>query len=98
MLLLISDFLFLALTCLGEIDPIYVILGISIMVTFLKGFEIFYRISIPQEFLSLFGSLTYFGVAVKLFMSKSYFETSEMESAARTLGARSSAPISISFA
>ena len=47
-LLLIADFLFLALACLEEIDLISFILGISVMFTILKGLEIFYRPSIPQ--------------------------------------------------
>ena len=63
----------------------------------LKELEIFYRPSITQEYLSFFGSFTCFGVTVKLFMSKSYYETSEMESAVRTLGARYSAPRYISL-
>ena len=67
-LLLISDLLFLALACIKAIDPISVILGISIMFTILKGLEISYRPSIPQKSLSFFGSLTCFGVTVKLFM------------------------------
>ena len=96
--LLISDFLFLALACLETIDTISVILGRYIMFTILKGLEIFSRPSIPQESLSFFGSLTCFGVTVKLFISKSYFDTSEMDSAVRTLGDSSSAPISISLA
>ena len=58
------------------------------MFTILKGLEIFSRPSIPQESLSFFGSLTCFCVIVKLFMSKSYFETYEMNSAIRTIGAR----------
>ena len=37
------------------------------------------------------------GVAVEFFMSKSYCETSEIYSAARTLGARSSTPSSVSL-
>ena len=97
-LLLRADFLFLALACLEAIDPVYVILGRSIMFTILKGLEIFSRPSIPQGSLSFFGSLTCFCVTVKLFMLKSDCETSEMESAVRTLCARSSAPISISLA
>ena len=96
--LLRSDFLFLAMACLEAIDPISVILVRSVMLTILKGLEIFSRPSITQESLSFLGSLTCFGVTVKLFMSKSYFETSETESAARTLGARSYAPSSISLA
>ena len=67
-LLLRADFLFLALACLEAIDPVYVILGRSIMFTILKGLEIFSRPSIPQESLSFFGSLTCFGVTIKLFM------------------------------
>ena len=41
------------------------------------------------------GSLTCFGVTVKLFMSNSYCETSEMDSAVRTMGGRNSNPSSI---
>ena len=74
-LLVRYDFLFLTLTFLGEIYPTYAILGISIMFTILKGLEIFYRPYIPQEYLSCFGSLTCFGVTVKLFISKSYCDT-----------------------
>ena len=96
--LLRSEFLFLAPAFLEEIDPISVILRVSIMFTILKGLEIFSRPSIPQGSLSFFGSLTCFCVTVKLFMLKSDCETSEMESAVRTLCARSSAPISISLA
>ena len=59
------------------------------MFTILKGLEIFSRPSISQESLSFFGSLTCFGATVKLFMLKSYGETSEMNSAVRNLGARS---------
>ena len=69
---------------------IYDILGISIMFTIFKWLKIFSRPSIRHEYLSLFCSFTCFGVAVKLFMSKSYCETSEMESVVKTLGARSS--------
>ena len=58
----------------------------------------FSRPSITHKYFSFFGSLTCFGVTVKLFMSKSYCDTSEMESAVRTLGASSSAPSSISLA
>ena len=94
-LILRSDFLFLDLAFLEVIYPISVILGRSIMFTILKGLEINSRPYIPQESLSSFGSLACFGVTVKLFMSKSYFNTSEMDSAFRTLGARSSAPSAV---
>ena len=97
-LLLRAEFLSLALTCLEAIDPISVILGRSIMFTILEGLKIFSRPSILQEYLSSFGGLTCFGVTVKFFMSKSYCEISEMESAVRTLDASSSAPSSISLA
>ena len=48
-LMLRDDFLFLTLAYLEAIDPIYVILGISIMFTIFKGLEIFSRPSITQE-------------------------------------------------
>ena len=75
-LMLRDEFLFLALACLEEIDSISVILVISIMFTILKGLEIFSRPYIPQESLSFFSCLTCFGVTVKLFMSKSYYDIS----------------------
>ena len=87
-LLLKDDFLFLTLDFLEAIDKISFILGIPMIFNILKGFDIFSRPSIPQESLSFYGILTCFGVTVKLFMSKSYCETSEMDSAARTLSAR----------
>ena len=93
-LLLISDFMFLNLACLEAIDTISIVLGRSIIITSLKRLEIFSRPSVPQESLSFFGSLAYFDVTVKLFMSKLYCETSEMKSLVRTLGARSSPPTS----
>ena len=57
----------------------------------------FSRPSITHKYFSFFGSLTCFGVTVKLFISKSYCETSEMESAFRILGERYSATSSISL-
>ena len=68
------------------------------MFTILKGLEIFSRTSISKESLSVFSSLTCFGVTVNLFMYKSYCDTSEMKSAVRTMGDRSSACIYISLA
>ena len=56
-LLLRADLLFLALACINAIDPISVILGISIMFTILNGLEILSRPSIPHESLSFFGTL-----------------------------------------
>ena len=97
-LLLIADILFLTLDFLEAIDTIYVMLWVSTIFTILKGLEIFSRTSISRESLSFFGNLTCFGVTVKLSVSKSYWVTSEMESAFRTLVARSSAPRSISLA
>ena len=96
-LLLRANLLFLALACLEAIDPISFIFGVSIMFTSLKGLAIFTRPSIPHEYFSFFDSLTFFGVTVKLFMSNSYCEISEMESAVRTLSDGYSPPISISF-
>ena len=64
--LLRADFLILTLACLEVFDPISAILGRSIMLTILKGLEIFSRPSIPQESLSFFGSLTCVGVTVKV--------------------------------
>ena len=61
------------------------------------GLEIISLPSIPQGSLSFFVSLTYFGVTVKLFMLKSYFEAYEMESVVKNLVSRSSAPSSISL-
>ena len=95
--LLRYDLLFLNLDCLEAMDPISVILGRSIMFTILKVLEIFSRPYIQQESSSFFGILTCFGVTLKLFMLKSYCETFEMESAVRTMGARSSEPSSISL-
>ena len=46
-LLLRANFLFLDLACMEAIDPIYFILGRSIIYTILKGLEIFSRHSIP---------------------------------------------------
>ena len=68
--LLRADFLFLAMACLEAIDPISFILVRSVMFTILKGLGIFSRPYISQESLSFIGSLTFFGVTVKLFMSK----------------------------
>ena len=96
-LLLRSDLLFLALACIKAIDPISVILRISIMFTILNGLEILSRPSITHESLSFFGTLKCFGVNSKLFMLKSYCETSEMESSVRTLVDRYSDPIYISL-
>ena len=78
-LLLRDDLLFLTLAFLESNDPIYMTLGRYIMFTILKGIEIFSRPSIPQESLLFFSCLTYFGVTNGLIMSKSYWETSEME-------------------
>ena len=97
-LLLRYNFLFLDLSCLEVIDLISVILGRSIMFTILKGLEIFSRPSVPQEYLSFFGSLACSCVTVNFFMLNSYCDTYEMESTVRTLGDRSSAPSSISLA
>ena len=90
-------FLFLNMACLEAVDPISVILGRTSMFTILNWLKIFSRPAIPQEYFSFFGSLTCFGVTAKLFMLKSYYETSETDSAVSTLGYKSSAAISISL-
>ena len=50
----------LTLACLDSIDPVYVILGSSIMFDTLKGLEIFSRPSISQKSLYFFGNFDIF--------------------------------------
>ena len=94
-LLLRADLLFLTLACQEAIDPICMILGSFIMFTILKGLDVFSRPSIPRDF---FCNFTFFGVTSRLSISKSYWETYEIESVFRTLGSRFSTPSSISMA
>ena len=92
-----SDFLPFFFVCIEATEPISRISTLAEIFTVLKGLEMFSSPAITVRFLSLHGSLTFFGVTVIYSGLKSYWVTSEIASTLRTLVSRSSAPISVSF-
>ena len=93
-----EDFPLSLFACLEAKDPISLMFTFGEMFTVLKGSEIFSSPDIPARYSSFLGSLTCFGVMVRYSVLKSYWVTSDITSAVRTLEAKSSAPSSVSLA
>ena len=66
--------------------------------TVLKGLEMFYSPAMPVRYYLLLGSLMCFGVTVRFSILKSYWVTSDIAYALKTLEARSYDPSSVSLA